>query len=564
MIHPATFSLRLPALAVFLCFSPLLSHAQSATAGGNPLNTLPSVPAPQPQAQVPLQVAPPQSQVEQVLAVKVQVTRVDVQGVSAIPFEEVSALLAPLSGGTHTVADLMAAAQKVTALYQQRGYALSFAFVPAQDFAGGVVRFNVVEGYLQRVELEGDFGKSEALVREIAEPLLKERPLTAATFQKQTQLMTRLPGIEIAAIANLPTTTDGATPLVLKAKHKPIIVSVGGELRKPTSRFMANVLVNDPFWQGSQFQFSTLLRNPSDERFLSAGFTQMLNAAGTMARVSFSDYRSHNDPLSKLPNIDDTTTQRKLDLSVTHPWIIAGNEQLSTTAGFYGLNYRKEYWVPANQISIHDEERVRALYAQVAWSKSAATVGRSANVTLTQGVDGLGAGFDRGNNVGQPMVDNPAKLNFTRVSGDYSERHRFASKLGAAFGIGGQYSGDILPTPERVSFGSSRYGRGYAPGEFSGDKGIGANVELNYLFGMDSKWLKSVEPYVLYEHAKLWQNTSGTVATTMKSASLGARFADNKHYSLDLAVSKPLGARTANNPERSLRYGLILSYNLDL
>ncbi|MBF5006493.1 ShlB/FhaC/HecB family hemolysin secretion/activation protein [Diaphorobacter caeni] len=564
MNYPATFSLRLPALAVFLCFSPLLSHAQSATAGGNPLSTLPSVPAPQPQAQVPLQVAPPQTQVEQMLALKVQITRVDVQGVSAIPFEEVSALLSPLSGGTHTIADLMAAAHKVTALYQERGYALSFAFVPAQDFAGGVVRFSVVEGYLQRVELEGDFGNSEALVREIAEPLLKERPLTSATFQKQTQLMTRLPGIEIAAIANLPTTTDGATPLVLKAKHKPIIVSVGGELRKPTSRFMANLLVNDPFWQGSQFQFSTLLRNPSDERFLSAGFTQLLNASGTVARASYSDYRSHNDPLSKLPGIDDDTSQRKLDLSVTHPWIVAGNEQLSTTAGFYGLNYRKEYWVPANSIGIHDEERVRALYAQVAWSKAAATVGRSANVTLTQGIDGLGAGFDRGNNVGQPMLANPAKLDFTRVSGDYSERHRFANKLGAAFGFGGQYSGDILPTPERVSFGSLRYGRGYAPGEFSGDKGVGANAELNYQFTMDSKWLKSVEPYVLYEWAKLWQNTSGTVATTMKSASVGVRLADNKHYSLDLAVSKPLGARTANNPERSLRYGLILSYNLDL
>ena len=87
---------------------------------------------------------------------------------------------------------------------------------------------------------------------------------------------------------------------------------------------------------------------------------------------------------------------------------------------------------------------------------------------------------------------------------------------------------------------------------------------MNYQFGMDNQWLKNIEPYVLYEWAKLWQNTSGTVATTMKSASAGVRLADNKHYSLDLSVSKPLGARTANNPERALRYGLILSYNLDL
>lgn len=117
--------------------------------------------------------------------------------------------------------------------------------------------------------------------------------------------------------------------------------------------------------------------------------------------------------------------------------------------------------------------------------------------------------------------------------------------------------------PERISFGSTRFGRGYQPGEFSGDSGLGASAELNYQFPINQPWIKSAEPYLLYEWARTRQETSGVKGNTLKSASLGLRISDNRHYALDLAMSKPLGDRATNNPERKLRYSLVLSYNLD-
>jgi hemolysin activation/secretion protein len=138
-----------------------------------------------------------------------------------------------------------------------------------------------------------------------------------------------------------------------------------------------------------------------------------------------------------------------------------------------------------------------------------------------------------------------------------------ASKFGAAFALGGQYSPDILPTPEKISFGSTRFGRGYQAGEFSGDSGLGASVEGNYQFAFEHQWLRTLEPYLLYEWARTRQQSSNLQGNNLRSASLGLRVSDSRHYALDLAMSKPLGDRSLNNPERKLRYSLILSYNLD-
>ncbi|MEG0151524.1 MAG: ShlB/FhaC/HecB family hemolysin secretion/activation protein, partial [Comamonas sp.] len=76
---------------------------------------------------------------------------------------------------------------------------------------------------------------------ELAAPLLAEKPLRSATFQHQTQLMARIPGVRIAASAQLPTTTDGATTLVLTSSHQPFTFSLGADLRQGQSKALATV-----------------------------------------------------------------------------------------------------------------------------------------------------------------------------------------------------------------------------------------------------------------------------------------------------------------------------------
>lgn len=551
-----SFSRLSPALLLWAATS---TWAQS----GNPLNTLPSTTDASKRPQVPVQIDKPQTGPQDVASVQVAVRGVNVQGSTAIPFEEVSALFTPFINGTHTVGELATAAQKVSEIYQRHGYALSFAYLPPQNFANGVVQVNVVEGFVGSLSMEGDFGRSEDSIRELAQPLLNEKPLTTKTFQHQTQLMARLPGVQISASANLPTTTDGAVPLIIKSKHKPVAVTLGGDMRKPTPRVIGTVTLNDPLWEGSQLQASAMLQNPDKERYAMVGMTQQLTPEGTQARLSYSNYRSFNNPATRVAGIDDLTRQSKLDFNISHPWILSGSQQLTSTAGLYAINYNKELQTSAEYLQ--NEERVRTLYGQLAWSAGNAQVSRAASVLVAHGIDSLGAraGLVYATSAGETALISPVKLNFTRITADYTQRHRFASKMGAAFSVGGQYSGDILPIPERISFGSTRFGRGYQAGEFSGDSGLGASAEVNYQFAINQPWVKSAEPYLLYEWARTHYQSSGYHGNTLKSASLGLRLSDSRYYALDLAMSKPLGDRSTNNPNRKLRYSLVLSYNLD-
>lgn len=117
------------------------AHAQ-ARPGSNPLSTLPQINTPQ-QARVTVQVAPQEQQVQQLLARHLTPTKFQVEGVKSIPFDEVAQRFTPLVGKDITIGQLIQEADGITKLYQARGYALSFAFIPAQTFENGVVRVTV-------------------------------------------------------------------------------------------------------------------------------------------------------------------------------------------------------------------------------------------------------------------------------------------------------------------------------------------------------------------------------------------------------------------------------------
>ena len=168
-------------------------------------------------------------------------------------------LFAPWVGKPATVEQLTAIANEATALYRTHGYPLSFVYVPAQSFADGVVRVTAVEGFIAKVRIDGDAGPAEPKLLQIAQGMLGERPLRMATFERVSQLLTRVPGIALTADAALPGSTDGATELVLKVRRQPFNVSLGADLRQPKSRAILNGVLNDPFVPGGQLTASTAL-----------------------------------------------------------------------------------------------------------------------------------------------------------------------------------------------------------------------------------------------------------------------------------------------------------------
>jgi hemolysin activation/secretion protein len=550
-------------LCLTLALGAVVSAAQAQALRGNPLDQLPSAPSPAPAAgaATTLEAKPPGGAGK--LDRRLVPTRFDIEGVTALPFKNIAEPFAGFVGQSVTVAQLVAAAKDASARYRDSGRPLSFVYLPDQTFTDGVVRVIAVEGYIASVRIEGDAGPDEPLMRAMTQRLMDERPLTLASFERVTQLLSRLPGLIVAADASMPGTTDGATALALKVVRKPYNVSVGADLRQPTARAVLTGVLNDPAVAGSQLSASTFLGDYAREKLLTVGYTQLVGVDGLALKANFSDYRGYPDAqYRKGDSLERFNTNRRLDLSASYPLMLSARSSLTLSGGAYGVDNIDDYRVPLEGARLVQDTRVRALFTQLAWIDNQPDRSRSANALIAQGFDGAGARVENRSNV--PGLSGPgsAALDFTRLTIDASQRDRFANQWGSALSFGAQYSGQSLPSSEQISFGGSRFGRGYAPGTAAGDKGYGIGVEVNRFFKLDSEWVKQIEPYLLFEAAKVSTQVGTPAPEKLRSVALGVRMSDNKYYSVDVALAKPTGDASSDNPQRRLRVSLMLTYQL--
>ena len=545
-------------------FSFSLALAQSPSASGNPINTLPAY---QPledsaeKAKARVLDAPLPAQPR--LARNVTPQRFDIEGIQSIPFAKVAALFTPLAKQPTTVAKLVELASQVTEMYKQSGYALSFAYVPEQDFKDGTVRIVAVEGFVESVTIQGDAGPAAARIREIAQLIRQNRPLQLANFERYTQLMGQLPGVTVEAQATPSAQTNGAGSLLVKVARKPYELSLGADIRSSRPRAVVTGIVNDPLMAGSRLSATTLLGSPTGEFFGSLAFSQVIGTEGLTLKADTTVYQGNPDAhLDTPPPIRRYTDYLRSELSASYPVVLKRRESLYLSSGIYGVNNTDSYATTSQ--SLTDQVHVRAVYAQAAYNIHSDVQARNLTLRLAQGMDALGASASRRSDTptSSTALVNPASLDFTRVLLDASQRNVWGQGWGTAMAFTTQYSPNILPNSEKLSFGSTRFARGYNAGDAAGDSGWGIGLEGNRSFPVKLPYLSHIEPYVLLESAQVYNHIGQAQVSKLSSTSLGARFLNGKYYRIDFAVSKPMGDAPSTNPDRKLRMSLLASYSL--
>ncbi|UPG84699.1 hypothetical protein L2Y94_15395 [Luteibacter aegosomatis] len=530
----------------------------------NPLQTLPRAETPKQAPSVQVNVQAPTQAMEALLATHVTPSRFDVTGVKSIPFSAVADLFAPMRGKSVTVRDLIETANKVTAMYKDKGYALSFAFVPAQTFSNGVVKITAVEGYVAEVKITGDAGNMENRIRAMANHVMGERPLRQETFERYTQLLGQLPGVQVGANVPPPTTTDGATSLDLSVKRQRYDVSYGLDFNHPGTQGVFNVLENGATPLGEQLSLSTLFPNGGGQRFYAAGWLEPIGSRGWQGRVDASRFWGTPDTdNNQLPSyIDHRITADRLALSTIYPLVLTNTKRLNLTMGIYGSKQDDRYRNVDTGVMIALQSSVRVLNAELAWLRVAPKRTVQFSVAAAHGFDSLGAYSRALTNVAGGVATTLPDVSFTRymMSGSWSEQ--WAHKFGTVLRMTGQYSDDTLPSTEQINFGGPSYAYAYDPGDAAGDSGWAASVEVNRAFVPGLSWIKSIVPYVAYQSARVYLNGARPLIDKLDSAAVGLRVSDSKHYSIDFALAKPTGDKPPESNTREKRWNLTFSYKL--
>ena len=454
-------------------------------------------------------------------------TRVEITG-STLPPAALDAAARPFVGRTIDRAGLQAIADAMAKVYEGSDIALYNINVPDQDFAGGALKLQAVEGYIQKAEFKGPaHGPGLKLARAYAAKLQAERPLKRSDLERYVSLMRDIPGLN-PEMQLTPGEGDGAVTLEIdpKAQRVQAAVSINdrGTAFLGRTQVQADVYLNSLIRSGDQTRLSVAL--PTDiDRFQLYGFghSQPIGEDGTTVQVYGSYLRTRPQGL------DVQGRAYSLGAQVSHPLIRGYRQNLYVSASLDGLNSHNAFF--GQELS---NERTRVVRAALAYSL---TTGKSvllASATASFGLSGLGARED-------PLL---AKADFHKVNLKLAYNHALGSNWVVRLNSSAQLTSDLLPASEQFSLGGEEFGRAYEASYLVGDEGYGVSGELAYVItkGLPTAVANS-ELYAFADKGAVrYRSRLGlpTEDLSLASAGGGVRVPIKKHVTVQVEAARGL------------------------
>jgi hemolysin activation/secretion protein len=501
-----------------------------------------------PPVTAPRQPIPPGSE-----ALRFRLEDVRFTGLTVYSPETLRPYYASLVGNDVSLADMITLANTITARLREDGYILSQVVVPEQVVQGGVIELQVVEGFVDEVVVEGDIQGPQRLLDEFTAKIRAARPLTAKVLERNLLLIGDLPGVNVQGILEPSPSTFGAARLRVVIKHLraegfvtldnrgsrfvgPWGMTVGGSLYSQLGRYeQLDALVaftpGSDEWQYIQSQVTIPVGPPA------SGDTLQFFVAGGRTRPDI--------PLDIFPL---ETRAHDFEGRVTYftPMIRSRTENLSGLASFIWRDER------VHTLGIEQDEfnptrdHVRVLQLRGTYDITDRLFGVSLfDLAINQGLGILGAS-DSSDPVSRRTG---ADGTFTYLNGTIARLQGLGGGLQLYGEVNGQYSFQPLLPTERFGVGGARFGRGYPPGNITGDHGIAGKLELRYGGRVDSPVLDSYQLYTFVDAGRVWDRGEGASRPAdLATVGAGARLNLSDKISVNPEIAHQLTDPPADKP----------------
>ena len=464
-----------------------------------------------------------------------------VVGNTAISDEDLRMLYAASLGTEISVGELFSIANDITALYGQRGYPLSRAIVPAQEIGGqGVVRLQVIEGYVDKVIVEGAAAKNP-LVQQHGRKITGERPISNQTLERHLLLANDLPGISVESVLRSGEAVGGTTVILQTEPEKPFQFSITADNRGSEAV--------GPLQLDAKLVFANLIAPNSETslRFVNAAASKellyltaeqrfVLNSEGT--ELSFGLQRSNSEPGTQIfKNIELEASATTAFLTLTHPLIRSRTKNLEVHGTFEARNSETlSLGLPLSQ------DRVRSLRFGFDFDNTDKVGGlNTVSVEISKGLSKLGA-----SDVGDPLKSRQfGEINYSKVNLDMSRTQQLGalSPELSSWSVYGQLTAQLTSDPllssEECGIGGTEYGRAFDSSTISGDRCFAGSLEVRYR-ASNPGIFDSLQLYGFYEAGSVSNLDADALpgTNTLASAGLGARFAFMERYSGSIELAK--------------------------
>ena len=121
-----------------------------------------------------------------------------------------------------SVAELFDIVQSITNYYRNNGYIISRAILPPQHVKNGVVKVQVIEGFIDQITVGGEPHGAKCMVEIYGKKIKSQPPLQITRMEKYLLLANEIPATQVKAVMGPSKTTSGAADLTLMTKNSPI------------------------------------------------------------------------------------------------------------------------------------------------------------------------------------------------------------------------------------------------------------------------------------------------------------------------------------------------------
>ncbi|MDR3499081.1 MAG: ShlB/FhaC/HecB family hemolysin secretion/activation protein [Parvibaculum sp.] len=475
-------------------------------------------------------------------------SNIRVVGATAIDEATIAQAFSGLLNKPVTAGELAAAIDRVNKIYDDAGYALGRAFVPAQVMQGGTLIVRVVEGYIGDIKIETDNEAVRASIERFSRRIGDERPLRKATLERYLLLISDIPGVKVGGQLTGMNIYTGAATMELKADYDPLTVDTALDNRanldgSPFQTYLTGS-INDVAGDGEQLS-ATVLATPNirDQQYFRLAYSTFVGSDGLRALIGGSFARSKAGDLPA--NFDLVSRSDEFDASLSYPFIRSLTQNLNGVFGVYAIDAYND--LNGTRFS---EDAVRASFLEGSYT---ARLGErttfGSNIRLTQGLGLFDAGPD---NMQHSRLG--ARPWFFKARAAASVTYAATDKLSLSASTEGQYSPDSLYSSEEISFGGAHFGRGFDTSEVSGDSGFGNSIQAQYRLDTDIFGGWTMLPYTFLDQSQVYNHAVDQQGNaTLVSTGAGITFSNRKWLVVGLEVDKPLNRDVASRGNRDPR-----------
>jgi hemolysin activation/secretion protein len=423
-----------------------------------------------------------------------------VRGSSVYSAPELFAVYSDYLSEPITAESVRAIATDIAASYVRDGYARPSITVDDRMARAGILAFDIVETRISTIAIDGDVGPYAGQLADLGRGLGGDTLLRSEDLQSTVRRMRELAGLNLIASTERDATIPGAYRLRLDTDFQP----VSGRVRlsnRGTDEIGPGFLLGQTDFNGLAsgratlgLVFGTTL---SYDEYHGLGVNGAFRPTDSALRFTGSGFRSRSNPKERFVDRDDRYLRDRMSFAVGRPVYDRGAGRLTLSAGL-----RAEDLVIARSGTHLRDERLRFVELSARFVDTADRTRQFAlGLELLQGLDGLGAGL-----TALDIADDPRQVDPTIVLIDYVRASAISPVWTWRLNALGQYSGDILTYPERFKIGGDRLGRGFEVAEISGDRGLGARVEVLRRIEALRSEAGAVSAYVTYDLAAAWKN----------------------------------------------------------